>query len=379
MVCGLLLLQYAHRRKPFILAWAAGWLMLTPAYLVLSPAYSNIRIASAAVGVSQFLRICSAIIFFWSADLYRQTGLLKSQIFKVLAPTALWFVLAPVALGPRAVVAPGYLANAVLLAGAATMYAAILIERRMVGAGLTALVLLGLAITNIASALTNVGLPGSMEASADIFLVTVALAVLASVGIHLLVFEDMNYELRMTNRRAREELMLAATTDPLTSLHNRRFLEQVMDRELQRHARFGLPLSLLFIDVDRFKAINDTLGHDAGDRVLKYVAGFLTRHIREADYVFRWGGDEFLVLITCVGEEAVRKAAALKMAFDAAPEAVDLPPGIGLSVGSVEVPAGTMDLLPIISEADTRMYQDKAASRPPERPKQPAAAPRRRK
>jgi diguanylate cyclase (GGDEF)-like protein len=356
--------------------------MLTPAYLVLSPAYSSILITNAAVGVSQLLRICSAIIFFWSADLYRQTGLLKPQGLKVLAPTALWFVMAPVALGPRAVLAPGYLANAVLLAGAASMYAAILIERRMVGAGLTALVLLGLAIANIASALTNVGLPGSMEASADIFLVTVALAVLAAVGIHLLVFEDMNYELRMTNRRlesAREELMLAATTDPLTSLHNRRFLEQVMDRELQRHARFGLPLSLLFIDVDRFKAINDTLGHDAGDRVLKYVASFLTRHIREADYVFRWGGDEFLVLITCGGEEAARKAAALKRAFDAAPEAVDLPPGIGLSVGSVEVPAGAMDLLPIIGEADSRMYQDKAASRPPERARQTTPAARRHK
>src|ERR1044072_4604525 len=121
---------------------------------------------------------------------------------------------------------------------------------------------------------------------------------------------------------------------------------------------------------ERFKAINDTLGHDAGDRVLKYVAGFLTRHIREADYVFRWGGDEFLVLITCVGEEA-----ALKKAFEAAPEAVDLPPGIGLSVGSVEVPSGATDLLPLVGEADARMYQDKAASRAPEPPKEAEAPP----
>ena len=110
------------------------------------------------------------------------------------------------------------------------------------------------------------------------------------------------------------------------------------------------------------------------------MAGFLTRHIREADYVFRWGGDEFLVLITCVGEEAARKAAALKKAFDAAPEAVDLPPGIGLSVGSVEVPSGITDLLPLVGEADARMYQDKAASRPPEyvKEKEASAAPRRR-
>ena len=94
-----------------------------------------------------------------------------------------------------------------------------------------------------------------------------------------------------------------------------------MDRELQRHERFKLPLSLLFIDIDRFKAINDTLGHEAGDRVLQYVARFLKRHIREADYVFRWGGDEFLVLITCTEDEARRKAAVLKAEFDAAPEA----------------------------------------------------------
>jgi diguanylate cyclase (GGDEF)-like protein len=140
----------------------------------------------------------------------------------------------------------------------------------------------------------------------------------------------------------------------------------VKDRELQRHTRFSLPLSLLFIDVNRFKAVNDTLGHDAGDRVLQYVARFLKRHIREADYVFRWGGDEFLVLITCIEEEARQKAAALKTAFDAAPEAGDLPPGIGLSVGIVEVPAGTSDLLPLVNEADVRMYRDKGA-RPADR------------
>src|SRR5207302_1947263 len=136
-----------------------------------------------------------------------------------------------------------------------------------------------------------------------------------ALGIHLLIFEDMTYELRQTNRRleaAQEELLQAAITDPLTGCHNRRFLEQVIDRELQRHERFKLPLSLLFIDIDRFKAINDTLGHAAGDRVLQYVARFLHRHIREADYIFRWGGDEFLILITCAGEDARRKALALK-------------------------------------------------------------------
>src|SRR6185295_17539256 len=254
------------------------------------------------------------------------------------------------------------------------------LEQRLIGAGLVAFVLLGLAMSNLSTAFVVRRL-ATGEFLFEILMVNAVLYTFGALGMHLLVFEDMTYELRVTNRRletAREELLHAAITDPLTGCHNRRFLEQVMDRELQRHARFNLPLSLLFIDIDRFKAVNDTLGHDAGDRVLQYVAGFLTRHIREADYVFRWGGDEFLVLITCVGEEAARKAAALKKAFDAAPEAVDLPPGIGLSVGSVEVPAGAADLLPLVSEADARMYQDKAASRV-ERPKPSAAASRRRR
>ena len=94
--------------------------------------------------------------------------------------------------------------------------------------------------------------------------------------------------------------------------------------------------------------------------MLQYVSRFLRRHIREADYVFRYGGDEFLALITCTAEEAQRKAALLKTAFDAAPEAADLPPGIGLSVGSIEVPQGATDLMPLIREADRRMYDDKA-------------------
>jgi diguanylate cyclase (GGDEF)-like protein len=343
--------------------------MIAPAYLVLTPVFSNARLTDAAVGVSQFLRICSALLFLWSADLYRQTNYVKARWVKLLFPLAAWFLLAPLALGTLAVLAPGFLVDAVLLAGAGAMYAAILLERRMVGAGLTALVLVGFSITNLTSALTLARAGGAGQASADIFLVTAVLSILAAVGIHLLVFEDMTYELRAINRRleaAREELLHAATTDPLTGCHNRRFLEQVMDRELQRHSRFALPLSLLFIDVDRFKAVNDTLGHDAGDRVLRYVARFLKRNIREADYVFRWGGDEFLVLITCVEEEARQKAAALKAAFDAAPEAVELPASIGLSVGWVEVPPETTDLLPLVNEADARMYQDKGA-RSPER------------
>ena len=63
-------------------------------------------------------------------------------------------------------------------------------------------------------------------------------------------------------------------TDPLTGCRNRRFFDEIIGRELQRHQRYGIPMSILFVDVDRFKAINDTLGHDTGDRVLREVAAF---------------------------------------------------------------------------------------------------------
>lgn len=362
IVCGLLLLQYAHRRRPFILPWAFGWLLIVPALLVLNRSYGAPAVGRAVVGLSQLLGVATSALFLWSADLYRQTQYLPRQRLKIFGAVAAWFLIAPPVFGPATVLAPGYALNAVLLAWAATMYTAVLLERRMLGAGLVAVVLFGLATTNVTTALSLTGIAASPQIAFDIYVSNVVLLMLGAVGIHLLIFEDMTYELRMTNRRleaAREELLQAAITDPLTGCHNRRFLEQVMDRELKRHARFSLPLALLFIDIDRFKAVNDTLGHEAGDRVLQYVAHFLKRYIREADYVFRWGGDEFFVLLTCTGEEAQRKAAVLKTSFDAAPEAIDLPPGIGLSVGWVEVPQGTTDLMPLVREADERMYRDK--------------------
>jgi len=120
----------------------------------------------------------------------------------------------------------------------------------------------------------------------------------------------------------------------------------------------------VFIDIDRFKAINDTLGHETGDRVLRDVASFLLRNIREADYVFRWGGDEFLVLISCREQEARRRAAALQEAFSVLPQLAGLPKGVGLSIGCVEVPVDTEDIMPLIQMADERMYGDKKSHKP---------------
>ncbi|MCC7416363.1 MAG: GGDEF domain-containing protein [Acidobacteria bacterium] len=363
IACGLLLLQYAHRRHPFILIWAGGWLLMAPAMLAVARRYPSPWMAHAAVGVAQLLGVGTAALFLWSADVYRQTRFVRRAQLRWLAGAAAWFLLAPIVLGDPAATLPGSLLAAILLAGAGAMYAAVLLERRMIGAGLIACVCFGLAISSVTAALTGLPAPWSAGRPYAMLVVNTVLYAAGALGVHLLIFEDMTYELRAANRRleaARAELLEAAITDPLTGCHNRRFLDQVIARELQRRARFDLPLSLLFIDIDRFKLVNDTLGHDAGDQLLRDVACFLQRHIREADYLFRWGGDEFLALIACPGDEARRKAAVLKASFDAAPTAAGLPPGVGLSVGWIEVPHGTTDLMPLVREADARMYRDKA-------------------
>jgi diguanylate cyclase (GGDEF)-like protein len=149
------------------------------------------------------------------------------------------------------------------------------------------------------------------------------------------------------------------TTDALTGCRNRRYFDQVIGREIQRHRRYQIPLSLVFVDVDRFKAINDTLGHEAGDRVLQRVAAFLTRNVREADYVFRWGGDEFLIVMSCREREALRKGIELQGAFADSDDAKGLPEGVGLSIGCAEVTPDVTDITTLVKVADERMYVNK--------------------
>jgi diguanylate cyclase (GGDEF)-like protein len=101
----------------------------------------------------------------------------------------------------------------------------------------------------------------------------------------------------LTSVWAREQLRRLATRDPLTGLRNRRDLDEAMSQELSRSHRYGLPLSILFIDCDDFKQVNDTYGHDCGDAYLCFVANQFQALLREGDSIFRFAGDEFVVLL----------------------------------------------------------------------------------
>jgi diguanylate cyclase (GGDEF)-like protein len=97
-----------------------------------------------------------------------------------------------------------------------------------------------------------------------------------------------------------------ALLDPLTKLGNRRYGQMNLSGKLREFKRYGWPFGVLFIDIDKFKAVNDTYGHDAGDRVLRLVAATIRNGLRSSDVVVRWGGEEFVAIVASVDEEKLR-------------------------------------------------------------------------
>ena len=109
--------------------------------------------------------------------------------------------------------------------------------------------------------------------------------------------------------RQADRLASLSQTDALTGLPNRRALTERLREELHRSARYGTPVSLLLIDVDHLKQVNDAEGHAAGDRLLRVVARSVTHTLRESDFGARWGGDEFGIVAPNTGPEAARASA----------------------------------------------------------------------
>jgi diguanylate cyclase (GGDEF)-like protein len=364
VIAGLLLLLYGYRRRQYILWWMWGWVLLSAASLLTYTSDFSPQIAAMLFGAAQFLRITAALLFVVAVDAYRQKPTIKRGHGLLLLPVAIWFTLAPAALGTVAVFTPGHVLIAATMAVAGGAHLILARQMRMLGATMVGVLLLANATLNGWMA-TRHGVPIG-ETASIVLLVRLVLYLLTALGMQLMTFEDMTYELQHTNRQlanAQDDLRQLAVTDALTGTRNRRFFNEVIGRELQRHRRYQTPLSIVFIDIDRFKTINDTMGHDTGDRVLREVAGFLLKNIREADYVFRWGGDEFLVLMSCGEDEARRRAVALRRAFAESPHLAGLPKGVALSIGCVEVPPDTGDILPLVQAADERMYADKRRRR----------------
>jgi diguanylate cyclase (GGDEF)-like protein len=106
-----------------------------------------------------------------------------------------------------------------------------------------------------------------------------------------------------------EELRQHAYRDPLTGAYNRRFLSNVLEPQLERCVKRGISLGFLFLDIDKFKGLNDSRGHDTGDHALKMVSNVLRQSIRDSDLAIRYGGDEFLVALLDVKEAELSRIA----------------------------------------------------------------------
>jgi len=185
----------------------------------------------------------------------------------------------------------------------------------------------------------------------------------------LLARVNVHYRLAKTIREleaSQKQLAIQATTDPLTGLRNRRCFFERAEEMVNLHQRYKSDLSILMIDIDHFKKINDTLGHDGGDVVLQRFAEVLSSMVREVDIVARFGGEEFAILLpdtkrlgAAVLAERTRTAIE-KSLIDYQGKKISVTASIGMASIASENVSGISEL---ISVADNRLYLAKKNGR----------------
>ena len=153
-----------------------------------------------------------------------------------------------------------------------------------------------------------------------------------------------------------------AVTDSLTGLYVRRYFMVKLQEELLRADRYNNILSIILADLDGFKKINDTYGHDAGDRVLNAIGKFFQQNIRDVDVVARYGGDEFVIMIPEAAQDAAYILSKRLRKQFAELRLENLPP-ITISIGIATYPLDGTELEDLIKKADSAMYAAKNAGR----------------
>jgi diguanylate cyclase (GGDEF)-like protein len=166
--------------------------------------------------------------------------------------------------------------------------------------------------------------------------------------------------LAIRNAALLDQVGKLAHTDSLTGLANRRVFEDALAREVARSKRTGAPVSLVLVDVDHFKSVNDSYGHQCGDEVLRAVAETLAGACREGDLPARYGGEEFAVLLPgCPPREAYRVAQRLATAVREG----DLPVPVTISAGVAGMPMNAATADALLTAADTALYAAKNSGR----------------
>jgi diguanylate cyclase (GGDEF)-like protein len=196
-----------------------------------------------------------------------------------------------------------------------------------------------------------VSLMGRLGITPSVYLVGTSVVTLLIVG-----------NLRRQISRVITRTVLEARTDKLTDLPNRRSWEEGLAREVARQARRRTPLCVLVIDLDHFKALNDTYGHSAGDIALARVAGVLRSEARQSDVLARIGGEEFALLLPdCAPTDARMRAQEIRLAVERASAGWQTPVTVSIGVAALPAHARTADEL--MEAGDVALYEAKRAGR----------------
>ena len=168
-------------------------------------------------------------------------------------------------------------------------------------------------------------------------------------------------EIGLLQSKLREQ----AIRDPLTNIFNRRYLDETLDRELSRAAREDYPVCVIMVDIDHFKQVNDTHGHEAGDLVLKAIAETLSDHCRRGDFACRYGGEEFVVALPNITlETAYARAEDLRTSLNLLHVPYEYHHlSVTISMGIACFPEDGQTRDAILRAADQAMYAAKKAGR----------------
>jgi diguanylate cyclase (GGDEF)-like protein/PAS domain S-box-containing protein len=172
--------------------------------------------------------------------------------------------------------------------------------------------------------------------------------------------------LSMANISLRDALRNQSIKDTLTGLYNRRYLEEVLDREIRRGTRAKQSLGILMLDLDHFKTFNDTYGHDAGDAVLRESASLLTRSVRAEDTVCRFGGEEFVILLPTASSQDARERAEVIRSKMSALTVLHRGRSLGMitvSIGVCAFPMNGTSPQELLAAADAALYGAKRNGR----------------
>jgi diguanylate cyclase (GGDEF)-like protein len=175
-----------------------------------------------------------------------------------------------------------------------------------------------------------------------------------------------NIALSLANFKLRDSLYIQSIHDYLTGLYNRRYMAELLEKELHRMARKKQPAGIIIIDIDLFKGINDRYGHEAGDLVLREFSLFLRKNIREEDFACRYGGDEFVIILPETTLENARqraeqlRAGVKHLSVQFREHKLDM---VTLSLGVAVYPNHGLTAETVLRTADAALYRAKAEGR----------------